>query len=195
MPLNSKVRLTQLPVKVALNIFDAAILPILLYGSEIWEPYPSQENIKWESNDIEKVHTQYIKRILGLNRSTTNMLVRTEGGRFSLQTKALQRNIKNRKYLRSKSNDELAKHAILYEQTKSTSRATIESSILKKLNAVGNQQYRQFKQFKNRVKFENYLTDVTNRKHRAAMSKLRTSDHKLMIEQGRRQRPKNRKVI
>ena len=46
-----------------------------------------------------------------------------------------------------------------------------------------------FKQFKNRVKFENYLTDVTNRKHRVAMSKLRTSDHKLMIEQGRRKRP------
>ena len=44
------------------------------------------------------------------------------------------------------------------------------------------------KQFKNRVKFENYLTDVTNIKHIVAMSKLRTSDHKLMIEQGRRKR-------
>ena len=131
-------------------------------------------------------------------------------------TKALQRNMKNRKYLRSKSNDELAKHALLYEQNKSTSRATIESSILKKLNAVGNQQCRQlspynlpdrklktslhemnqrqwlndvnssskcdsFKRFKNRVNIENYLTDVTNRKHRVATSKLRTSDHKLMI--------------
>ena len=40
------------------------------------------------------------------------------------------------------------------------------------------------------VKFENYLTDVTNRKHRVAMSKLRTSDHKLMIEQGRRKGPR-----
>ena len=52
-----------------------------------------------------------------------------------------------------------------------------------------------FKQFKNWVKFENYLTDVTNRKHRVAMSKLRTSDHKLMIEQGRREKAKNRKII
>ena len=43
-----------------------------------------------------------------------------------------------------------------------------------------------FKQFKNRVNFEDYLTDVTNRKYRVAMSKLRTWDHKLMIEQGRR---------
>ena len=43
--LNSKIKLTRLPVKVVLNIFDAAILPILLYGSEIWEPYLNQDNI------------------------------------------------------------------------------------------------------------------------------------------------------
>ena len=35
-----------------------------------------------------------------------------------------------------------------------------------------------------------YLTDVTNRKHRVAMSKLRTLDYQLMIEQGRRKRPR-----
>ena len=222
--LNSKIKLTQLPVKVALNIFDAVILPILLHGSEIWEPYLNQDNMKWESNDIEKVHTQYIKRILGPNRSTTNMLVHAKVGRFSLQTKALQRNIKYIKYLRSKSNGELANHTLLYEQTKSMSRATIESSILENLNVLENQQLslynlpdrklktslhemnqRQwlnnvnssskcdsFKKIKNRVKFENYLTDVTNRKHRVAMSKLCTSDHKLMIEE---KKAKNRNII
>ena len=46
-----------------------------------------------------------------------------------------------------------------------------------------------FKQFKNRVKFANYL-DVTNREHRVAMSKLHTSDHNPVIEQGRRKRPR-----
>ena len=64
-------------------------------------------------------------------KSTTNMLVHAEVGRFSLQTRALPRNIKYIKYLGSKSNDEFAKHALLYEQTKSTSRATIESNIKK----------------------------------------------------------------
>ena len=44
---NSKIRLTQVPVKVALNIFDAAILPTPLYVSEIWEPYLNQDYIKW----------------------------------------------------------------------------------------------------------------------------------------------------
>ena len=46
-----------------------------------------------------------------------------------------------------------------------------------------------FKQFKNREKFEKYLTDVTNRNHRVAMNKIHTPDHKLMIEQGWRKRP------
>ena len=49
-----------------------------------------------------------------------------------------------------------------------------------------------FKQFKIRVKFENYHIDVTNKKHRVAISKLRTSDHKLMIEQGEENKAKNR---
>ena len=38
------------------------------------------------------------------------------------------------------------------------------------------------------MKFENYLNHQ-NRKQRVAMTKLRISDHKLMIEQGRHTRP------
>ena len=37
-----------------------------------------------------------------------------------------------------------------------------------------------YKQFKSRVKFEQYLEDISLRKHRVATSKLRTSDHNLM---------------
>ena len=43
--------------------------------------------------------------------------------------------------------------------------------------------------FKTRVKFENYLIDTNNRKHRMAFTKLRLSDHNLMIEKGRHRRP------
>ena len=45
------------------------------------------------------------------------------------------------------------------------------------------------------MKFEQYLTDVTQRKHRVAMCKLRTSDHNLMIEQGRRTRPRLERIF
>ena len=198
--LNSKINLTLLPVKLAIKFFDTAVTPILLYGSEIWEPYLNEDGKKWDANEIEKTHTQYLKRILGLNRSTTNILVRAEVGRFSLQTKVLERNIKYMKYLRGKT-DELVKQALTYELAYSRQRVTIENSILKNLNAIFpfvtqhlnlldipdselrkilheiNQQTWMraldsstkcdtYKQFKNRVKFEQYLNDVTQRKHR-----------------------------
>ena len=45
-----------------------------------------------------------------------------------------------------------------------------------------------YRLFKDTMKFENYLKHQ-NRKERVAMTKLRISDHKLMIEQGRHTRP------
>ena len=47
-----------------------------------------------------------------------------------------------------------------------------------------------FKSFKTKVNFEKYLEDLKNRKHRVAMTKIRMSDHNLMIEDGRRLRPR-----
>ena len=227
--LNSKINLTLLPVRLAIQFFDTAVMPILLYGSEIWEPYINEDEQKWDANEIEKIHTQFIKRILGLNRSTTNILARAEVGRFPLQTKILERNIKYMKYLGGKT-DELVKQALTYELANSRHRVTIENSILKNLNAIfpfvtrhlslldipdrelkkilheinqttwlralnSSTKCDTYKQFKNRVKFEQYLTDVTQRKHRVAMCKLRTSDHNLMIEQGRRARPRLERIF
>ena len=37
--LRSKVSINQLPLHVALKLFDALIKPILLYASEVWEPF------------------------------------------------------------------------------------------------------------------------------------------------------------
>ena len=53
------------------------ISPILLYGSEVWGAYEynsNQENLhKWDKSPIEAVHTQFLKRLLGFNRSTRNI--------------------------------------------------------------------------------------------------------------------------
>ena len=46
-----------------------------------------------------------------------------------------------------------------------------------------------YRTFKDRINMENYLTNITNRKHRVALTKLRLSDHNLMIEKGRHARP------
>ena len=47
-----------------------------------------------------------------------------------------------------------------------------------------------YKVFKDKTKFEPYLSSIKNRTHRVALAKLRLSDHCLMIEKGRHRRPK-----
>ena len=80
----SKIHLKDTPIKTMIKIFDACIAPILLYGSEVWAPYITHDYTKWESTPIERIHTQYLKRLLGVNRSTTHILVRGETGRNPL---------------------------------------------------------------------------------------------------------------
>ena len=46
-----------------------------------------------------------------------------------------------------------------------------------------------YRQFKNRIKFESYLTDIKNRKLKVTFTKYRLSDHCLMIGKGRHKRP------
>ena len=89
----NKLPLKLAPVKTLLKLFDTCIVPILLYGSEAWAPFANQEWKNWEHTPIEQVHTQFLKRILGVNRSTTNALVRAELGRHSLLEQIITRNI------------------------------------------------------------------------------------------------------
>ena len=92
-------------------------MPIILYGSEVWSPYLNHEYSKWNTNTIERLHLQFLKRILGVNRSTTNELVRAEVGRVPLVSQVLSRNIKYLHDLKMKDNSILAKQAFNYETT------------------------------------------------------------------------------
>ena len=83
--LRNKINFNNIPIKVALKLFDAIIKPILLYGSEVWEPFINQDDTKWDQNDIERTYLQFLKRTLGVNRSTTTAMVRGELNRHSLQ--------------------------------------------------------------------------------------------------------------
>ena len=102
-----------MPIKAALKIFDACISPILLYGSEVWELSP-----------IKKVHTQFLKRMLGVNYSTTNILVRRECGRNPLQEDILNHSINYLKYITNKNNNTV-KQALNYERLKEDTRVTM----------------------------------------------------------------------
>ena len=79
------------PIQAALKLFDSIVTPILLYGSEIWGTYNYLSFEKWDKYDIEKVHLNFCKHLLGVNRSTTNILVRGQLGRYPLKL-----NIENR---------------------------------------------------------------------------------------------------
>ncbi len=59
-------------------LFDRMIVPIMLYGCEVWGP----ENYI----ETEKLHLIFFKHILGVNGRTTNNMLYGELGRFSLET-------------------------------------------------------------------------------------------------------------
>ena len=108
-----------------LKLFDTYISPILLYGSEVWGPYLNINYTNWESTPIEKLHKQYIKRLLGVNRSTTNILTRAETSRNTLMAPILIRNINYTKYVENKNDNTLVKQALNYEKTITTGISTI----------------------------------------------------------------------
>ena len=113
--IKGKVNISQLPIRVALKLFDALIKPILLYASETWEPFLNYSYEKWDYEEIEKVHLHFIKQIMGVNRSTTNILVRGDINRHCLQLDILKRNIKYLRYINEKDDNTIVKQAYRYE--------------------------------------------------------------------------------
>ena len=65
-----------LPFDIMLDLFDKMILPILLYGCEIW----GYEDIQ----QIEIFYRKFLKEVLRLNKQTTNCMVYGEAGRKPL---------------------------------------------------------------------------------------------------------------
>ena len=74
--LYTRIRNLNLPVDCQFKLFDQTILPILLYGCEIWG---------FENYDlIESVHVEFLRRVLHLKKSTPLYMVYGESGRFPL---------------------------------------------------------------------------------------------------------------
>ena len=72
----SKSRKLNLPIDIQLHLFDSLVVPILLYGCEIWG---------FENNSIiEKLHLKFCKTILHVKKSTPSCMVYGELGRFPL---------------------------------------------------------------------------------------------------------------
>ena len=94
------------------KLFDTLFQPILLYGSEIWGAYDNINLKKWEKDPVERLHTQFYKYYLGLNRRAPNIAARNETGRLSLKFNILPRIIKFWLHLVSQPEDSVAKQCL-----------------------------------------------------------------------------------
>ena len=76
----------KLTPRVAFQLFDSLVLPILEYGGEL---------LNKECKELERVQLKFLKIILGVSSRTSNLGVYGETGRFPL---ILRRQIKSVKY-------------------------------------------------------------------------------------------------
>ena len=109
--LRSKVNINKLPIPIATKLYDALIKPILLYASEVWEPFIKNDPEGWDKNEIEKTYLQFLRQILGVNRSATRAMVRGELNQHSLQEEVLRRHINYARYIQGKEDTSIVKQA------------------------------------------------------------------------------------
>ena len=76
----------QLDIKTKLSLFDAMVVPILTYGSEVWGIYDFKE--------VDKLHIKLCKHILGVKPQTPTNAVLGELGRFPLSIICKERSLK-----------------------------------------------------------------------------------------------------
>ena len=96
------------------------IMPILLYGSEVWGAYeynPTKKSDEWGKLKIGTVQTQFIKCLIGVNKSTTNIMVHGETGRYPLTMFIKLRTVKFVKHIVSQNKHKLCQMAYEYENS------------------------------------------------------------------------------
>ena len=113
--LNNKIKLSKIPTRMALTIFNTQIKTILLYGIEVWAPYGDYSYETWGKCEVEKCHTQYLKRIMGCDIHAPNLMIRGEFGVCPLMTDAITRSISFSKHL-AENTTSLVNQAFLYEK-------------------------------------------------------------------------------
>ena len=89
------------------------ISPILLYCSEVCIAFDYVNFDKWDKCKIEKSHLDFGKHILGLNRSTNNILTRGEMGRYPLKVAADNRFISFLRHVKSMPSESLVCQSLL----------------------------------------------------------------------------------
>ncbi|XP_077861686.1 uncharacterized protein LOC144342321 [Saccoglossus kowalevskii] len=205
--------------KTFIYLFRTCILPVLIYGSEIWGIEVLDEN-KWDKTTSEKLHLKFCRNILGLNKFGANLACRAELGCFPLLIDTKKNLIKYWLRIQGLPDKCLTKQAY-YEQMKfnlpwcsSVQNLVIDSRIqtsktdlnMKNIDKTLKENYitfwkqnvnqentklRTYAKFKNTYNFEfQFYLNCLPKKHQVCMSRFRTSNHCLAIEKGRHTQPK-----
>ena len=131
--LNTKIKISTLPTKLALKVFNTQIKPILLYGSEVWGPYTDFDFLNWDKSKIEMTHVQYLKRALGCNFHTSNIMTRGEVGTRPLLVDVIKRVISYIQNIKGRQD------SIAYSAYESETQSDIEPNFqtyIKKFNLI-----------------------------------------------------------
>ena len=80
-----KVKRLNLPFEIAIELFERLVIPVILYGAEIW----GFDNIK----PLEVFYKMFIKNLLGVHKSTCDVMVYGETGMPPLDFYITQRMI------------------------------------------------------------------------------------------------------
>jgi len=185
--LKSNLNLMKMPIQLLLKIFDTMIVPILLYGAEIWGPCGKYNFDNWDKTDVEKIHTSLLKQILGLNRSTQNIMVRAEFGRLPLIMDIHARTWQYIKYLKNKPPDTYDKAAYEQDTTLEDKCSTFkycENSYREIISKNMKKSDDLYKISKKRVKcfFKNDYVSFWNEKLRSSTMSLTYATHKNKYE-------------
>ena len=194
------------------TLFDALVLPILSYCSEIWVILGGKVAIQ----KLEQVYTQFLRQILGVPTTTPTKFVYAEFGKLPLKHSWLQQSLKYLSRLQqmdenrlckmafkadmklglqwlSGIKDELRHHDIRLPRSlidfdlASTSRALKDSFILKAMTAEPNSHLQcTYFSMKTEFRWEPYITQAKTKAARTTLARFRTGRHWLQVCMGRR---------
>ena len=213
--LNNKFKISKLPKRLALKLFYSLISPILLYGSEVWGAFMDYDYSSWESSKIERVQTQFIKRLIGCRIQTSNMMARGEVGRRPLLLDIVKRVIGYTNNIKKRT-DSTVNTAFVFECNNETT-PNFSNFLLKfdidipRIFEKNKSDVRQVCQdaydrfwweqinnsskastyvtFKTTIFYEKYFDLIESGGKKTSLTRFRLSNHNLMIEKGRHFKP------
>ena len=176
---------------------------------------------KWDKTATEPTHLNFLKHILGVNRSTNNIICRAKLGRYPVSIDINTRIINFYKHVRSMPKDTIIQQTYLLAETLKQKGVTgTLAQYIKNTGHIYNPEIISFPKssikkmfenkyeiywkdrlkitsrgvyygtFKSNIRYEAYFDQISQRKFRCTLTKLRLSDHNLMIEKGRKKSTK-----